>query len=152
VYLARLLSGLYVVSRVTPVARFNGALELFVDERLQQPLLKVGGRTGRKAYAILSKRFLTRTRNGVKEILIPLTAFPAVSVWLLASYRSKPSEHWLDELLYRTPKVLADFVWDLVEMPTSNLGEENHKPLIDYRLATRASKIVREMLKLYKLV
>jgi len=134
-------------SKLTPVARFRkGSLELVMDERLTQPLLRIGGKRAEKAYEILAKRFLTR-REGDREVLIPLTGFPAVSVWLLASYTAEPSEELLDELLYRTPKVLADLVWDLVELGASL---EPDKPLIKHELAVRASKVLRELLNLYK--
>jgi hypothetical protein len=142
------LSGLYA-SKTSPVVRFNrDSLELVVDERLKRPLLRVRGRVAEEAYAILAKKFLTRGDNS-SEVLIPLTALPAVSTWLLASYGSKASEERLDTLLYRTPKLIADLVWDLVEL--SPKVSENNKPLIDHRTALKASKIVRELLKLYKL-
>jgi hypothetical protein len=47
-----------------------------------------------------------------------------VSVWLLASYTDKPSEELLDELLSRTPKVIADLFWDLVELSQSSYEDE----------------------------
>jgi hypothetical protein len=133
---------------VTPVVRFNGdVLELVMDERLVKPLLRIGGRIAREAYAILAKRFLTGEKSS-SEVFIPLAALPAVSIWLLATYGSKTSEELLDRLLHRTPKLLADLFWDLVELSTS-IGDG--KPLIDHRSALKASKIVRNLLKLYRL-
>jgi hypothetical protein len=94
-----------------------------------------------------------RGGDGCSEVLIPLTALPAVSVWLLASYTTKPSEELLDELLSRTPKVAADLFWDLVELSQSSYedGERGGKPFVDRRIALRASRAVRALLELYKL-
>jgi hypothetical protein len=124
-----------------------------MDEKLKRPLLKIGGKRAKEAYAILSKKFLWREDDDCSEVLIPLTALPAVSVWLLASYTSKPSEDLLDELLARTPRVLADLFWDLVELSQDTYGYKTRrvKPLIDHRLAARASKVIRDLLELYNL-
>jgi hypothetical protein len=146
-----------LTSKVTPVVRLKkGFIELVMDEKLKKPLLRIGGRKAEEAYEILAKKFLTRGGDGCSEVLIPLTGFPAVSVWLLASYTSKPSEELLDELLCRTPKVLADLFWDLVELSQGFYeGEESgralSRPSIDHRIALKASKVVRALLELYKL-
>jgi hypothetical protein len=144
-----LLGGL--TSKVTPVVRLRkGSIELVMDEKLRRPLLRIGGKKVEEVHAVLAKKFLTREGDGCSEVLIPLTAFPAVSVWLLASYTGKPSEELLDELLYRTPKVLADLFWDLVELSQSFYEDERRgKPLIDYRIALKASKVVKALLELY---
>jgi len=142
-----------LASKVKPVARFKGgSIELVMDEKLERPLLKIGGKRAEEAYIILSKKFLTREDDGRSEVLIPLTALPAVSVWLLASYTGKPSEDLLDELLARTPKVAADLFWDLVELSqdTYEYKARRVKPIIDHRLAARASKVIRDLLELYK--
>jgi hypothetical protein len=146
-----LLGGL--TSKVTPVVRLKkGFIELVMDEKLKKPLMRIGGKKAEEAYAILAKKFLTRGGDGCSEVLIPLTGFPAVSVWLLASYTDKPSEELLDELLYRTPKVLADLFWDLVELSQSFYEDGGGgKPLIDHRIALKASKVVKALLELYKL-
>jgi hypothetical protein len=147
-----LLGGL--TSKVTPVVRLRrGSIELIMDEKLERPLLRIGGKKAEEAYKILAEKFSTRGGgDGYSEVPIPLTGFPAVSVWLLASYTGKPSEKLLDELLYRTPKVLADLFWDLVELSQSSYENGGRgKPFIDRRIVLKASKIVRELLKLYKL-
>jgi hypothetical protein len=148
-----LLSGL--TSKVLPLVRLRkGILELVMDEKLKKPLLKVGGKKVEEIYTILAGKFLTRENNGHSEVLIPLTALPAVSVWLLASYTSKPSRDLLEELLCRTPKVIADLFWDLVELSESfydGKDSEKGKPFIDHRIALKASKVVRALLELYKL-
>jgi hypothetical protein len=142
-----------------PVVRLKrGSIELVMDEKLKKPLLRIGGKKAEEAYKILAKKFLTREGDGCLEVLIPLTGFPASSVWLLASYTSGPSEELLDELLCRTPKVLADLFWDLVELSQSSYedeeGEEGERalsrPFIDHRIALKASKVVRSLLELYK--
>jgi hypothetical protein len=141
-------------SKVTPVVRLRrGSIELVMDEKLERPLLRIGGRKAKEVYAILTKRFLMRGGDGCSEVLVPLTALPAVSVWLLASYTDKPSEELLDELLSRTPKVAADLFWDLVELSQSSYVSEERggKPFIDRRIALRASRAVRALLELYKL-
>jgi hypothetical protein len=141
-------------SKVTPVVRLKrGSIELVMDEKLKRPLLRIGGKKAKEVYAILIKRFLIRGGDNCSEVLIPLTALPAVSVWLLASYTDKPSEELLDELLYRTPKVLADLFWDLVELSQSSYedGKRGGKSFIDHRIALKASKAVRALLELYKL-
>jgi hypothetical protein len=141
-------------SRVTPVVRLRrGSIELVMDEKLERPLLRIGGRKAKEVYAILTKRFLMRGGDGYSEVLIPLTALPAVSVWLLASYTDKPSEELLDELLSRTPKVLADLFWDLVALSQSSYEGERKggRPFIDRRTALKASKVVGVLLELYKL-
>jgi len=141
-------------SKVTPVVRLKkGSIELIMDEKLRKPLMRIGGRKAEEAYKILSVKFLTRREDDCSEILIPITSFPAVSVWLLASYTDKPSEELLDELLYRTPKVLADLFWDLVELSQSSYGDwrRGGKPFIDHRIALRASRVVKALLELYKL-
>jgi hypothetical protein len=113
-------------------------MELVMDEKLRKPLLRIGGKKVKEVHAILAERFSTRENDGHTEVLIPLTALPAVSVWLLTSYTGKPSEELLDELLCRTPKVIADLFWDLVELSESFYeGEEGEgdKPFIDHRIA-----------------
>jgi hypothetical protein len=145
-----------LTSKVTPVVRLRrGSIELVMDEKLERPLLRIGGKKAEEAYKIykiLAEKFSTRGGDGYSEVLIPLTGFPAVSVWLLASYTGKPSEKLLDELLYRTPKVLADLFWDLVELSQSSYEKGGRgKPFIDRRIALKASKVVRALLELYKL-
>ena len=146
-----LLGGL--TSKVTPVVRLRrGSIELVMDEKLERPLLRIGGKKAEEAYKILAKKFSTRGGDGCSEVPIPLTGFPAVSVWLLTSYTGKPSEKLLDELLYRTPKVLADLFWDLVELSQSSYENGGRgKPFIDRRIVLKASKVVRALLELYKL-
>jgi hypothetical protein len=142
------------MSKVTPVVRLKrGSIELVMDEKLKKPLMRIGGRKAEEAYKILAKKFLTRRGDDCSEILIPITSFPAVSVWLLASYTDKPSEELLDELLYRTPKILADLLWDLVELSQNSYGDGKRggKPFIDHRIALKASKVVKALLELYKL-
>jgi hypothetical protein len=142
-----------LASKVKPVVRLKrGSIELVIDEKLERPLLKIGGKRAKEAYIVLAKKFLTREGDGCSEVLIPLIALPAVSVWLLASYTGKPSEDLLDELLARTPRVVADLFWDLVELSQETYGYKARrvKPLIDHRLAARASKAIRDLLKLYK--
>jgi hypothetical protein len=142
-----------LASKVKPVVRLKrGSIELVMDEKLERPLLKIGGKRAEEAYIVLAKKFLTREGDGCSEVLIPLTALPAVSVWLLASYTGKPSKDLLDELLVRTPKVAADLFWDLVELSqdTYEYKARRVKPLIDHRLAARASKVIRDLLELYK--
>ena len=147
---ARLLCKWYSIGGVSPVARFNERyLELVLDEKLARPTLRVWGNTAKMAYTILAKRFLVRgSDGGFMEVPIPLMAFPAVSVWLLASYGREPSEDMLNELFCYTPRLLADFIWDLVEISGSDAGRRG--PLIDHKTALKASKIVREMLNLYQ--
>lgn len=137
-------------SKVTPVVRLRrGSIELVLDEKLEKPLLRIGGKKAKEVYAVLAKKFLMRGGNGCSEVLIPLTALPAVSVWLLASYTDKPSEELLDELLSRTPKVIADLFWDLVELSQSSYEGKGDKPFIDRRIALKASKVVTALLELY---
>jgi hypothetical protein len=141
-------------SKVTPVVRLReGSVELVMDEKLERPLLRIGGKRAKEVYSILTKRFLMREGDGCSEVLVPLTALPAVSVWLLASYTAKPSEELLDELLSRTPKVTADLFWDLIELSQSSYESEEKrgKPFIDRRIALKASKAIRALLELYKL-
>jgi hypothetical protein len=141
-------------SKVTPVVRLKrGSIELVMDEKLKKPLLRIRGRKAEEAYKILAEKFLTRRGDDCSEILIPLTALPAVSVWLLASYTDNPSEELLDVLLYRTPKVLADLFWDLVELSQSSYEDRKRggRSFIDHRIALKASKAVRALLELYKL-
>ena len=141
-------------NKVTPVVRLKrGSIELVMDEKLKRPLLRIGGKKAKEVYAILTKRFLIREGDVHSEVLIPLTALPAVSVWLLASYTDNPSEELLDELLSRTPKVIADLFWDLVELSQSSYGGEikRGRPFIDRRIALKASKAIRALLELYKL-
>jgi len=139
-------------SKVIPVVRLRrGSIELVLDEKLEKPLLRIGGKKAKEAYAVLAKKFLMREGNGCSEVLIPLTALPAVSVWLLASYTDKPSEELLNELLSRTPKVTADLFWDLVELSQSSYKRKGDKPFIDRRIALKASKVVTALLELYKL-
>ena len=141
----------FSTSKVTPVIRLKrSSIELVMDEKLERPLLRISGKKAMEVYAILTKRFLTRGGDGCSEVLIPLTALPAVSVWLLASYTDKPSEELLDELLGRTPKVIADLFWDLVELSQSSYERKGGKPFIDHRIALKASKVVRALLELYK--
>jgi len=138
-------------SKLTPLARFRkGSIELVMDEKLRRPLLKVGGKSAEEAYAILAERFLTREGEECSEVILPLTSFPAVSAWLLASYGSKPSRELLDELLCSTPKVVADLVCDLIELSENLYEDWEGKPLINRRIALKASKIVRLLLELYK--
>jgi hypothetical protein len=143
-----------LTSKVKPVVRLKkGSIELVMDEKLEKPLLRIGGKKAKEAYAILTEKFSRREDDGYSEVLIPLTALPAVSVWLLASYTGKPSEELLDELLGRTPKVVADLFWDLVELSQSSYEDKGGggKPFIDHRITLRASKIVKALLELYKL-
>ena len=141
-----------LTSKVMPVVRLKrSSIELVMDEKLERPLLRIGGKKAKEVYVILTKRFLMRGGDGCSEVLIPLTALPAVSVWLLASYTDKPSEELLDKLLCRTPKVLADLFWDLVELSQSSCERKRGKPFIDHRIALKASKVVRDLLELYKL-
>ena len=146
-----LLGGL--TSKVTPAVRLRrGSIELVMDEKLEKPLLRIGGKKAKEVYAILAEKFLMK-EEGRSEVLIPLTTLPAVSVWLLASYTDKPSEELLDELLGRTPKVIADLFWDLVELSQSSYEDRKRggKQFIDHRTALKASKIIRALLELYKL-
>ncbi|MCQ4448659.1 MAG: hypothetical protein NO076_05380 [Sulfolobales archaeon] len=141
-------------SKVTPVIRLKrGSIELVMDEKLERPLLRISGKKAKEVYAILTRRFLTRERDGCSEVLILLTALPAVSIWLLASYADKPSEELLDELVGRTPKVIADLFWDLVELSQRSYERKGGKPfidqLIDHRITLKASKVVRALLELY---
>jgi hypothetical protein len=141
-------------NKVTPVVRLKrDSIELVMDETLKRPLLRISGRKAKEVYAILTKKFLTREGDVHSEVLIPLTALPAVSVWLLASYTDNPSEELLDKLLGRTPKVIADLIWDLVELSQSSYEgrRKRGKPFIDRRIALKASKVVRALLELYKL-
>ena len=142
----------YLYSRVVPVVRCGKRLELVLDEKLKQPIIAISGRGADEICTIFSEKFLTRESDGVKEVLIPLHVFPAVSVWLVASYNAKPSRELLNRLLLGTPTVLADLFWDLVELSSTDTGEGNDKPLINRYILLRASKTMRELLKLYKLM
>lgn len=140
-------------SKVMPVVRLRkNSVELLMDKELRRPVLRIGGKMAKEIYAILARRFLVRDLDGCSEVVLPLTALPAVSAWLLASHGSKPSEGLLDKLLSRTPKVIADLIWDLIELSKSSYGDGENRPLIDYRTALRASKVVRGLLELYKVM
>ncbi len=143
-----------LMSKTTPVVRLKkSSIELVMDNKLKRPILKIGGKKAEKVYAILTEKFLTRKENDYSEVLIPLRALPAVGVWLLASYTNNPSEELLDMLLSRTPKVIADFFWDLIELSQSFYKNNKRKdrPFIEYRIALKASKVVRALLEIYKL-
>ena len=59
-------------SKVAPVVRLRrGSIELVMDEKLERPLLRIGGKKAREVYAILTKRFLMRRGEGCSEVLIP---------------------------------------------------------------------------------
>jgi hypothetical protein len=140
---------LYAVSRLSPLVRVRGpAVELFLDERLQTPLLRVRGSAAGEVARILAGRFLTREVDGSTEILIPLPALPAVEVWLLASLTARPEEELLERLLEGTPRTLADLVADLIEISARRKADAR-EPLITGSVARKASRIVREALQLY---
>jgi hypothetical protein len=133
----------YGVSRLSPIVRLvRGFVELYIDERLQKPVVRVGGARAGRAYAILARRFLARNSS---EVVIPLTALPAVGVWLLASYTRDPDEDLLERLLKRTPRAIADILADLIEISEGNGGGG----VIRGRLAVKASKAINELLDLY---
>jgi len=69
----------YLRSGVTPVIKCDKRLKLVLDEKLRQPIVAIAGKNADEMCRILSEKFLTRDNSGVKEILIPLQAFPAVS-------------------------------------------------------------------------
>jgi len=142
----------YPCSRVTPAVKCGRRLELLLDEKLKQPIIAISGRVADEMCRVLSERFLTRDNGNVKEVLIPLHALPAVSVWLVASYNAKPSRELLEALLLSTPTVLADLVWDLVDLSSTGAREGDDKPLINQYILLKSSKIMRELLKLYKLM
>ena len=142
----------YPCSRVTPAVKCGRRLELLLDEKLKQPIIAISGRVADEMCRVLSERFLTRDNGNVKEVLIPLHALPAVSVWLVASYNAKPSRELLEALLLSTPTVLADLVWDLVDLSSTGTREDDDKPLINQYILLKSSKIMRELLKLYKLM
>jgi len=142
----------YLHSEVTPIIRCGKQLELVIDEKLKRPIIAITSKYADDVYRILSKKFLVRHNSDIKEILIPLQAFPAVSVWLLASYGVKPSEELLDKLLLNTPTLLVDLFWDLVELSSTSVKTKGNKPLINRNKLLKASKIVRELLKLYEVM
>ncbi len=141
---------LYTISRLSPLVRVRGpVVELFLDERLQTPLLRVRGSTAGEVARILAGRFLTREADGSTEILIPLPALPAVEVWLLASLTARPEEELLERLLEGTPRTLADLVADLIEISARRRKADAREPLITGSVARKASRIIREALQLY---
>jgi len=142
----------YLHSEVTPIIRCGKRLELVIDEKLKCPIIAIASKNADEIYKILSKRFLVRRNSNAKEILIPLQALPAVSVWLLASYGVKPSEELLDKLLLNTPTLLVDLFWDLVDLSSTSVKTKDNKPLINRNKLLKASKIVRELLELYEVV
>jgi len=137
---------------ITPIVRCRNKLELMIDEKLTRPIIAITGKNVDEICRVLSKRFLVRHNGNGKEMLIPLQAFPAVSVWLLASYGVKPSEELLDKLLLNTPTLLADLFWDLVDISLTDTRVKDGKPLISRAILLKASKVVRELLKLYKVI
>lgn len=141
---------LYTVSRLSPLVRVRGpAVELFLDERLQTPLLRIRGSAAGEVAGILAGRFLAREAGGSTEILIPLPALPAVEVWLLASLTARPEEELLERLLEETPRTLADLVADLIEISARRRRADSREPLITGSVARKASRIIREALQLY---
>ena len=141
----------YVGSGVVPVVRCAKRLELVIDSRLERPVVAVSGKGAEVMCSVLSKKFLTRHNGRGEEILVPVHALPAVGVWLLVSYRTKPSEELLEKLLYRTPTVLADLFWDLVTL-SDGVNSDDGEPLINRSVLIEASKIARKLLKLYKVI
>ena len=141
----------YSRSGVTPIVKCGRRLELVLDGKLKQPIMVISGKSANEICRVLSEMFLTRNNSGVKEIIIPLLKLPAVSVWLVASYNTKPSRELLEALLLNTPTVLADLFWDLVDLSSTDAREDDSDPLINRYILLRASKIMRELLKLYKL-
>ncbi len=141
------------MSRLTPVIRFDGrSLELLLDRRGLPPILRIRGSKARELFAILSRKYDGVRVDSDAELLIPLQHLPAVSVWLLSTLTTKPSEETLDRLVESTPRILADVVWELVRLSGARSDKGRRMAMIDYKMALVGSKIVKEMLKLYKLL
>ena len=143
------LTALYTVSSLRPVARYhNNVLELFLDEKVEVPLIRIRGEKAKKMFSILSKKFIHRENGETQEVVIPTIALPAVETWILTCYTVTPSEELLNKLLESTPKTLINIISDLITISTRQ-RKTRKEPLINHNAAQKASKIIRELLKLY---
>ena len=137
------------VSRVKPIVKFfDGVLELFLDGELLTPLVRAKGANAETMFRVLSRIFTVKENGGVYEIEVPLTALPAVEVWILASFTTKPSEELLDKLLKSTPKIAIDLISELIAL-SAQKRKSCKDPYIVYSIAQKASKILREIIELY---
>ena len=140
---------LYTVSGLRPIVRYcSGVLELFLDEKIEAPMIRIRGEKAEKIFRILSKKFITRENGGAQEVLVPLIALPAVETWILACYTTIPSEELLNKLLESTPKTIINIISDLITI-LAKQRKTNKEPLINHNTAQKASKAIRELLKLY---
>jgi len=139
----------YTLSKLSPVVVYRNAVEVYLDKRTLQPIVRIGGKHAKRLFRILAERFLT---TGPNEVAIPITALPAITVWLIACTKKRPNTQLLDKLLYRTPIVLANLVWDIAELCNSPIQEpqtQEVEPLITETCLERARRAINELLKLY---
>ena len=140
---------LYTVSGLRPIVRYyGGVLELFLDEKIEAPMIRIRGEKAEKMFRILSKKFITRENGEAQEVIIPTIALPAVETWILTCYTTTPSEELLNKLLESTPKTIINIISDLITI-SAKQRKTRKEPLINHNTAQKASKIIRELLKLY---
>ncbi|ADV65585.1 hypothetical protein [Desulfurococcus mucosus] len=141
---------MYRVGKITPVVKIRGnELKLFLHEEMTNPILAYSSRSVEVVGKALSKRFLARNNpDGSRDILLPITAFPAVSVWLAASYGARPSEELLEKLLDATPKAVADVIWKKIES-SPGVVEDWTQPLMDAATLRETAKTIRRYLKIH---
>jgi len=140
---------LYTVSGLRPIVRYcSGVLELFLDEKIEAPMIRIRGEKAEKMFRILSKKFITRENGEAQEVIIPTIALPAVETWILTCYTTTPSEELLNKLLESTPKTIINIISDLITI-SAKQRKTRKEPLINHNTAQKASKIIRELLKLY---
>jgi hypothetical protein len=130
------------------VKYYKDVLELFLDERVKVPIIRIRGEKAEKMFEILSKKFILRENGNAYEVVVPLIALPAVETWILACYTATPSEESLNMLLESTPKTITDLISDLITI-SSKHRKAGNKPLINHSIAQKASKIIRELLEIY---
>ena len=135
------------MGELRPFARFKaGSFGIYLSDGLA-PLLRVSGSSAKAMFEAITSAFGNPLQDGT--VPIPPHLFPSVAAWSVAAIGCRDPKTLLEKALKRTPKVVADAVWELAYLSSLKRRGRRGKALIDGQIARQAAKHLRGLLELY---
>ena len=135
------------MGELRPFARFEaGSFCIYLSDGLA-PLLRVSGSSAKAMFEAITSAFGNPLPDGT--VPIPPHLFPSVAAWSVAAIGCRDPKALLEMALKRTPKVVADAVWELAYLSSLKRRGRRGRTLIDGQIARQAAKHLRGLLELY---
>jgi len=135
------------MSNLNPFVYYNGnSLAFYLTEGLM-PVLRISGKKAQYIFEALTTMFGDPTPQGILQI--PPNQFPVIISWAIASITHNDPQTLLKKTLRYTPRVVADYVWELVYLSSLKHNGKKRKALIDGNLARQASKHLKGLIEIY---